>query len=207
MELIETFPYVIKYKTGKDNVVADALSRRYTLLSLLDTKILGFEHIQELYACDSDFHEIFKACEKVGFGKYFKHEGFLFKSNRLCVPICSLRELLVREAHCGGLMGHFGIDKTYETLHEHFYWPKMKHSVENICRKCVKCMQAKSKLKPHGLYTPLPIPKVPWVDISLDFVLGLPRTRRGRDSIFVVVDRFSKMAHFIPCNMMQSYQV
>ena len=52
----------------------------------------------------------------------------------------------------------------------------------------------------HGFYTPLPVPKKPWVDISMDFILGLPSLRKGRDSIFFFIDRFSRMTHFITCH-------
>uniref|UniRef100_A0A2N9HC25 Reverse transcriptase n=1 Tax=Fagus sylvatica TaxID=28930 RepID=A0A2N9HC25_FAGSY len=200
MEFIETFPYVIKYKQGKENIVADALSRRYALISTLNAKLLGFEYVKELYVNDDDFASVFAACEKAAFGKFYRIDGYLFRENRLCVPNSSMRELLVREAHGGGLMGHFGVRKTLDVLHEHFFWPKMKRDVERVCSRCVTCRQAKSRVLPHGLYTPLPVPSAPWVDISMDFVLGLPRSRKGRDSIFVVVDRFSKMAHFISCH-------
>ncbi|KAG7548172.1 Zinc finger CCHC-type [Arabidopsis suecica] len=141
---------------GKDNVVADALSRR--------------------------------------------HEGFLFYDNRLCIHNSSLRELFVREAHDRGLMGHFGVAKTLKVMKDHFHWPNMKRDVEKCCERCTTCKMAKATSQPHGLYTPLPIPLHPWHDISMDFVVGLPRTRTGKDSIFVVVDRFSKMAHLIPCH-------
>ncbi|KAA0048153.1 reverse transcriptase [Cucumis melo var. makuwa] len=131
---------------------------------------------------------------------YIVFDGMLFRKGKLCIPKCSMRELLVKEAHGGGLMGHFGEFKTYSMLCEHFYWLKMRKDVNKVCKQCFKCKEAKSKTQPHGLYTPLDVPNEPWVDISMDFVLGLPKTRRHHDSIFVVVDRFSKMAHFIPCN-------
>ena len=137
VEFIETFPYVIKYKQGKENVVADALSRRYTLLATLDVKLLGFEYIKDLYCEDADFCEIFNACEKLAVDKYFRHDGFLMRENKLCVPKSSLRELLVREAHGGSLMGHFGVAKTLGVLQEHFFWPRMKKDVERICERCV----------------------------------------------------------------------
>ncbi|WVZ70704.1 hypothetical protein U9M48_019347 [Paspalum notatum var. saurae] len=104
------------------------------------------------------------------------------------------------EAHGGGLMGHFGVYKTREVLAAHFFWPRMRADVERLVARCTTCQKAKSRLNNHGLYMPLPVPTSPWLDISMDFVLGLPRTKKGRDSIFVVVDRFSKMAHFIPCH-------
>ena len=118
----------------------------------------------------------------------------------MCVPKSSMHELFIREAHEGGLMGHFGVSKTLDILHEHFFWPHMKHDVHKFCDRCLVVKKAKSKVMHHGLYTPLSIPNSPWIDISMDFVLGLPRSKKGRDYIFVVVDRFSKMAHFIPCH-------
>ncbi|KAL4333432.1 hypothetical protein GQ457_07G006300 [Hibiscus cannabinus] len=149
---------------GKENVVADALSRRYALLSYLDSHLIGFAYIRESYPDDPDFRDKFYACEK------------------------------------GGLMGHFGVTKMLHTLKDHLFWPKMRRDIERFCERCVTCKKAKSKVSPHGLYLPLPIPDTPWTNISMDFVLVLPRTRTGRDSIFVVVDRFSKMAHFIACH-------
>ena len=86
-----------------------------------------------------------------------------------------MRELLVKEAHSGVLIGHFGVAKTLDVLIEHFFWPTMRKDVEKLCQTCLACKQAKSKVLPHGLYTYLPIPSEPWVDISMDFVLGLPR--------------------------------
>jgi len=121
IEYIETFPYVIRYKQGKENIVADALSRRYVLLTSLSTKMLGFQYVNDMYANDADFSDVYIACDKAAFGKFYKHDGYLLKESELCVSNCSMRELLVRDLHGGGLMGHFGVRKTLEILHEHFF--------------------------------------------------------------------------------------
>ena len=200
IEFIKSFPFVIRYKKGKYNIVVDALSQRYTLLSTLEAKVLGFEHVKDLYENDNDFAIPYGECEKSTFGKFYRLYGYLFKENKLCVPNSSMREFLVHEAHSGGLMRHFGVKKTLDTFNEHFFWPKMRRDVERMCSRCLTCRKAKSRVMPHGLYTPLVVPSTPWVDISMGIALGMPRSKRGNYSIFVVVDRFSKMTHFITCH-------
>jgi hypothetical protein len=68
----------------------------------------------------------------------------------------------------------------------------MKRDVQRICEQCIACIKAKSRVQPHGLYTPLPVPTEPCVDISMDFVLGLPRSKKGRDSILLWLIGFLK---------------
>jgi hypothetical protein len=80
-------------------------------------------------------------------------------------------------------MGHFGVKKMEDILSAHFFWPKMIRDVVRFVACCTTCQKAKSRLNPHGLYMPLPIPSIPWEDTSMDFVLGLPRTNRRCDSI------------------------
>lgn len=130
VEFFETFPYIIQYKKGKDNVVADALSRKHVLVTILTSKLMGFESLKSLYPKDPKFYQIFKdyeAWERDHGLKdkppspFARFDGYLFKNKRLCMPMRSWRELFVREAHDGGLMGHFGIDKTLRILEEQFY--------------------------------------------------------------------------------------
>ncbi|XP_056858293.1 uncharacterized protein LOC130507621, partial [Raphanus sativus] len=109
---------------------------------------------------------------------------------------CSLRLEIIRELHTEG---HVGRDRTLHLVSISYFWPSLRKDVERFVERCHICQKAKGRASNAGLYLPLPVPTQPWTDVSMDFVLGLPRTQRGHDSIFVVVDRFSKMAHFIPC--------
>jgi len=126
MEFLEQFPYVIKYKKGSTNIVVDALSRRHVLFSKLGAQILGFDHIRELYQEDQEFSPIYAQCQHRAQGGYYVAEGYLFKEGKLCIPQGTHRKLLVKESHEGGLMGHFGVDKTLDLLKEKFYWPHMR---------------------------------------------------------------------------------
>ncbi|XP_019104879.1 uncharacterized protein LOC109134920 [Beta vulgaris subsp. vulgaris] len=171
VEFFQAFTFASKYKEGKENVVADALSRRGYLLAVMEARLLGFEILKQYYSNDHDFKEIIATPQ----GSYVIQDRFLFKENRLCVPKCSVRELLIREMHAGGITGHFGVHKTYDLLCEHFYWCKMLKDVHHGIERCATCQKAKSTFH-KGLYTPLPVPSVPWDSVSMDLIVGLPRT-------------------------------
>ncbi|TYK23243.1 Transposon Ty3-I Gag-Pol polyprotein [Cucumis melo var. makuwa] len=163
MEWELVLSFLKEHQASKENRVADALSRKETLLTVLSTEITAFNHLP---TTDEDFGKIWSHCtDHIHDRDYHLVEGFLFKGNQLCIPHTSLREALIKEAHSGDLARHFG-----------------KGSSSNV-----------------DLYTPLSISKNIWEDLSIDFVLGLPKTQRGFDSVMVVVDRFSKMSHFLPC--------
>ncbi|XP_022866075.1 uncharacterized protein LOC111385883, partial [Olea europaea var. sylvestris] len=86
---------------------------RYVHLTSLNAKLLDFEYVKDIYENDLDFSNIYKSCYKGVIDKFFKYEGYLFQENKLCVPNYSMHELLVREAHSGGLMSHFGVAKDF----------------------------------------------------------------------------------------------
>jgi hypothetical protein len=162
VEFIEFFLYIIKHKKGKDNVIVDALSRRYTMLSQLDHKFFGMESIKELYTTNFDIKDGYENCrEGRTWKKYVLHDGLLYRANKVCVPAGSVRLLFLQETHGGGLMGHFGVKKTKDALAANFFWPKRRHDVEHYVSHCTTCNKAKSQLNPYGLYMPLPVPSMP----------------------------------------------
>jgi hypothetical protein len=206
VEYMQNFTFMIKHISGTANKVAETLSRKCLLLQEFRVKTLGFENLKDMYADDVDFGEAYEAAEnpvlrdRSPWVDFLIQDGLLFKGNKLCIPDCSMRENLVREKHNGGLAGHFGHDKTFAKLSESYFWPGMLAYEKRFVDRCRICQHAKGRKQNIGLYQPLPILERPWDAISMDFVLGLPRTQRGVDSIFVVVDRFSKIAHFISCH-------
>ncbi|XP_010540309.1 PREDICTED: uncharacterized protein LOC104814125 [Tarenaya hassleriana] len=95
MEYIETFPYVIKYKKGKDNVVADALSRRHALISTMEARMLGFEHIKGLYREDPELGDIYEDCEKGAHGAFYKEGDYLFRERRHYARDCLNNRVMI----------------------------------------------------------------------------------------------------------------
>jgi hypothetical protein len=126
-------------------------------------------------------------------------EGVVCFKDRLCVPdIKSIQELILKKAHETTYSRHPGSEKMYQDLKKISWWYGMKRKTAEYVARCKSCERIKAEhQRPTGLLQPLQIPQWKWDEIGMDFIVGLPRTRAGYDSIWVVVDHLTKAAHFI----------
>ncbi|WVZ94714.1 hypothetical protein U9M48_040578, partial [Paspalum notatum var. saurae] len=127
-------------------------------------------------------------------------QGVLWFKNRLVVPKdMELQKKILDEAHTSVLTMHLGSNKMYQDLKQKFWWTRMKWEIAKYVSECDVCKRVKADhLKPGGMLQPLNIAAWKWENIHMDFVMGLPRTQKGYDSIWVIIDRFTKSAHFLP---------
>jgi hypothetical protein len=128
--------------------------------------------------------------------------GDLLMRHNQCIYIPDdrpLKTMLLKEMHDSPMGGHLGVRKTLWKLAQHYYWPGMRKEVQHYVQSCVACSQNKhSNQAPVGMLQPIPIPNNRWEVWSMDLVGPLPRTSRGHDTIVVMVDKFTKLAHFAP---------
>src|SRR5262249_13471271 len=128
VEFLQGFNFVLRHKAGAENRVADVLSRRATLLSVVSAVVTGFERLRDECSRCPDFGPILAtlhAGPSREFSDYLLQDGYLFRGDRLCILRTYVRDFLVWELHAGGLVGHFGRDKTIELVERRFYWPSL----------------------------------------------------------------------------------
>ena len=129
--------------------------------------------------------------------------------DRWCVPAeaVDLKTKIMEEAHSSAYSVHPGTTKMFKDLRQSYWWKGMKREVAQFVSRCATCQRVKVEhMRPMGLLQPLDIPEWKWESISMDFVTGLPRSRGGMDTIWVVVDRLTKSAVFIPMKLNWSMQ-
>jgi hypothetical protein len=133
-------------------------------------------------------------------GFHEDEQGTIWFEKRICVPLDpELRKLILQEAHDSPYSIHPGNTKMYMDVKGRFWWSNMKRDIAEHIALCDVCSRVKAEhQKPAGLLQPLPVPDWKWDNVGMDFITGLPRTRSGYDSIWVVVDRLTQVAHFIP---------
>ena len=209
------FEYDIIYQPGKENKVADALSRKegsamiwtvygeddQGLMALSGAEWRIWDKLKEAMKLDARVQDICRKLEnqedKVN--RYKLRNGLLYYKNYVYVPgVPGLREEILAHFHNSKEGGHSGWLRTYVRIKHFFYWEGLKNEVKTMVAECDTCQKVKyDQRAPMGLLQPLPIPERIWEDLTMDFVEGLPSSR-GFEAILVVVDRLSKSAHFIP---------
>jgi transposase InsO family protein len=125
----------------------------------------------------------------------------LKRGSRIVVPDNNeLQILLINELHDSMYAGHFGMARTRAAVGRMFWWESLDKVVIKFVSTCVACQRNKARHhKPYGLLQPLPVPVKPWHTVTFDFIVKLPKTIRGNDSVCVFVDKLTKMVHFVAC--------
>ena len=226
--MIKDYDLEIHYHLGKANVIADALSRKANCNCTSATPMhatlcqkmekLNLAIVAEGTLTNITLTPILRdqivAAQKndVGMDKIRQQlsendpqvqcfhqdsEGILWFKDRLVVPKdFELRKQILDEAHLSRYSIHPGSNKMYQDLKQRFWWTRMKREVAKYVSECDICQRVKaSHLRPAGMLQPLDIPSWKLEDIGMDFIVGLSK---GYDSIWVIVDRLTKSAHFLP---------
>ncbi|XP_073045319.1 uncharacterized protein [Primulina eburnea] len=200
------------YLYGKANVVADALSRKISMACLGMKEEREWVHIHSRghlagLRIEPEFHtrikqnqesdqEVSKLRTDTNF--VTNSQGILCYHDRICVP-SSMKKEIMEKSHQSRISIHPGGSKMYQEIKKYFWWKGMKRDIADFISQCLSCQMIKAEhQRPAGLLQPLPIPEWKWDQITMDFVTGLPQLPGGFNSIWVIVDRLTKSAHFIP---------
>nr|GEW38287.1 putative reverse transcriptase domain-containing protein [Tanacetum cinerariifolium] len=181
LELLADYDCEICYHPGKANIMADALSWKKQIKPLQVRALILTVH-PKLPS------QILKLKIKPSKKK-------------------TLRDLIMHESHKSEYSIHPGSDKMYHDLKKLYWWPNMKAIIAKYVGKCLTCSRVKAKCqKPSGLLVQPKIPMWKWEIITMDFITKLPKTSNGHDTIWVIVDRLTKSAHFIPTRAIDSME-
>jgi hypothetical protein len=196
--------YKVVYRRGVDNGVADALSRREhadVLLAISSPSYDWLADIQDWYHSDPEASALLSQLSLHSGARppFSLQQGLIRYKNRIWLGSnASLQKKVISALHDSPVGGHSGAPVTFQKVSKLFFWPGMRASILDYVRHCSTCSQAKpDRSKYPGLLQPLPVPHSAWEIISMDFVEGLPLSGQA-NAIWVVVDKYSKFAHFIP---------
>ncbi|KAI3759455.1 hypothetical protein L6452_07295 [Arctium lappa] len=207
MELLSDYDCEILYHPGKANVVVDALSQKVHQKS---TKVVAFR----VEVISGFLEEVWKYQEEAVSKENLKSErivrfvdsliadnrGVRCFKGRVWIPkLGDLRKKVLEEAHKSRYSMHPGTNKMYRDMKQSYWWPGLKKDIAYFVERCLTCLKVKAEhQRPFGELQPLEIPVWKWDEITMDFVTLLPQSPKGHDVVWVVVDRLTKSAHFLP---------